>query len=838
MRPKSDSDDIVVELTDSNDLLVELKEGNEWVVPFSQGEGAVEGQREALCTVGNGRWATRGALPEYNADGTHYPGTYVAGLYNRLPSQVSDRVTEDESLVNVPNWLPFTLATPDEQWLGHESLEVLSDELELELASGILRRELRVKDTVGRITRVDQSRFMHLEQHELAALQTVVTAENWSGSLRVRSGIDAGVTNCGVPRYRQLNSDHMEVVELRHAGDVALAITETVQSKVRIAVAARLSVRDGRGEVPQHVRITQVADGAWVGHEAEVEVVEGDPVNVDKLAVLYTSRDAAIASPEEAALAALSTSGPIRELLESHDLAWRRLWQRFHIDVDQGGPIDVATLRLYAYHLIISMYGVGAGSLDAGVPARGLHGEAYRGHIFWDELFIFPILNLRLPWVCRSLLRYRVRRLDAARAAAKDAGLEGALFPWQSGSDGSEQTPRLHLNPDSGRWLPDVTHLQRHVGLAIAYNIRQYFEVSGDYVFLEQEGAEILLEITRCFASLATFDDAKGRYVINGVIGPDEFHTAYPGATEPGINNNAYTNIMTVWLMRAALECLNALPEPRRAEIVEKLSISGEEMVRWSDISEQMYVPFHIDPDTGLEVISQFEGYEELDVLDWDGLTQRHGSISRLDRILEAEDDSVNNYQASKQADVLMLPYLHSAAELEDVLNQLGYSWTAAQLPTTIDYYLKRTSHGSTLSTVVHSWVLARSQRADAIHYLDKTLRADLEVAQAGTTSEGIHLAGMSGAIDLVQRCFGGIEVRSGALWFDPMWPEQFGQMEFTMRYRRHTLLVRISGRSVELEDLGGPAQTMIAVGFGASPEPQLVSVGQIVRYGISPSMR
>ena len=163
-------------------------------------------------------------------------------------------------------------------------------------------------------------------------------------------------------------------------------------------------------------------------------------------------------------LAAQPTTGPIDDLTDSHELAWRRLWQRFHIDVESDGPIDVATLRLYAYHLIISMYGVGAGSLDAGVPARGLHGEAYRGHIFWDELFIFPILNLRLPWVCRSLLRYRVRRLDAARAAALDAGLDGALFPWQSGSDGAEQTPKVHLNPDSGRWLPDVTHLQRHVG--------------------------------------------------------------------------------------------------------------------------------------------------------------------------------------------------------------------------------------------------------------------------------------------------------------------------------------------------------------------------------------
>lgn len=826
MRPKSDSDELLIQRIPSDG----------WAVDFGEGEGVIEGQREALCTVGNGRWATRGAVPESSADDTHYPGTYVAGLYNRLPSQVSDRITEDESLVNVPNWLPFTFAAEDSPWLGDPTVEILENRHELDLRAGTLIRHFRIQDLAGRVTRILQRRFMHLERHELAALQTVIVPENWSGELRIRSGIDAGVKNFGVPRYRQLSSTHLQIDDLRHVGDVALAIVETVQSKTRIATAVRLSLHDSAGPIgADRVQITQSIEGDWVGHVAVLHVIEGEEIVADKVAALMTSRDAAISSPEEAVLAALSTTGPIDDLTDSHELAWRRLWQRFHIDVESDGPIDVATLRLYAYHLIISMYGVGAGSLDAGVPARGLHGEAYRGHIFWDELFIFPILNLRLPWVCRSLLRYRVRRLDAARAAALDAGLDGALFPWQSGSDGAEQTPKVHLNPDSGRWLPDVTHLQRHVGLAIAYNVMQYFEVSGDFVFLEQEGAEILLEITRCFASLTTFDDDKGRYVINGVIGPDEFHTGYPGAEEPGVNNNAYTNLMTVWLMRAALEVLNELPEPRRAEIVEKLSIADEEMVRWSDISEQMFIPFHADPVTGAEVISQFEGYEELAELDWHGLIERHGNVSRLDRIMEAEDDSVNNYQASKQADVLMLPYLLSASELEEMLAQLGYNWTTDQLPATIDYYLERTSHGSTLSTVVHAWVLARSQRADAIGYLDRTLRADLELAQAGTTSEGIHLAGMAGAIDVVQRCFGGIEVRAGALWFDPMWPVEFGALEFTLRYRRHTLLVRINGASIEVEDLGGPGQTTIQVGFDSEEEAQRLHVGQIIRHGIPP---
>src|SRR5690606_31627367 len=143
--------------------------------------------------------------------------------------------------------------------------------------------------------------------------------------------------------------------------------------------------------------------------------------------------------------------------------------------------------------------------LDAGVGARGLHGEAYRGHVFWDELFIFPLLNMRMPDITRALLMYRYRRLDAARRAARRAGYRGAMYPWQSGSDGREETPVQYFNPRSGRWIPDNTHLQRHVGAAIAYNIWQYFQVTGDVDFLADVGAEMFLEIARFFASISTY---------------------------------------------------------------------------------------------------------------------------------------------------------------------------------------------------------------------------------------------------------------------------------------------------------------------------------------------
>ena len=224
-----------------------------------------------------------------------------------------------------------------------------------------------------------------------------------------------------------------------------------------------------------------------------------------------------------------------------------------------GRPSSCA---LHVFHLLQTTYR--AADLDAGVPARGLHGEAYRGHVFWDELFIFPFLNLRMPELTRALLRYRYRRLGAARRAARAEGLRGACYPWQSGSDGREESQSLHLNPRSGRWLPDHSRRQRHVNAAVAYNAWQYYEVTRDAQFLSSFGAEMVLEIARFWASLASWNAGHGRFEIRGVMGPDEYHDAYPWASEPGLDNNAYTNLMAVYCLCRAHDVLRLAPRAPR----------------------------------------------------------------------------------------------------------------------------------------------------------------------------------------------------------------------------------------------------------------------------------
>ena len=325
------------------------------------------------------------------------------------------------------------------------------------------------------------------------------------------------------------------------------------------------------------------------------------------------------------------------------------------------------------------------------------------------------------------------------------------MYPWQSGSDGREENQQIHLNPVSGRWVPDTTHRQRHVGIAVAYNVWQHYQATGDEEFIVHYGAEMILDIARFWASAAIYDHGRDRYVIRGVMGPDEFHTGYPAAPEDGIDNNAYTNVMAAWVLLRARDVLAILPDLRRAQLTETLGITPEEISRWDEISRKLYVPFH---DGG--IISQFEGYEDLDELDWDAYRERFGDIQRLDRILEAEDDSPNRYKASKQADVLMLFYLLSADELAELFEHLGYPFDPDVIPRTIDYYLARTSDGSTLSNLVNAWVLARAHRHEALDYLLEALNSDVADIQGGTTAEGIHLAAMAGSVDVLQRVLRG----------------------------------------------------------------------------------
>ena len=791
-----------------------------WSLIYEGFDPQSEGLREALCTLGNGYMATRGASPASSADGVHYPGTYPAGCYNRLATEVAGQTLVNESLVNAPNWLPLTFAIDDGPWFDLAAVDVLDYRQELDVRHGVLIRRIRFRDEQQRTTHMVERRLVHMEFEHLAALETTLVAENWSGRLRVRSALDGTVENTGVRRYRDLASRHLEPVNTEVVDDETILLrVETNQSRILIAEAARTRVRRNGGDVAAD-RTDHQQEG-WIDQELAVDVGQDEQITVEKTVAVYTSRDHAISEPGAAAVAATRKAAAFDELLARHIITWGHLWERFRLELD-GEDDVIRVVRLHQFHLLQSV-SRNSIDLDVGVPPRGLHGEAYRGLIMWDELFAFPILNLRLPVLTRALLGYRYRRLPAARQAARDAGLRGAMFPWQSGSNGEEMAQQLHLNPESGRWVEDATDLQRHIGLAVAYNVWTYYQFTGDIEFMADYGAEIILEIARFFDSITTYDRGRDRYEICGVLGPDEFHTGYPGADQPGLDNNAYTNVMAAWLFQRACELLDLLKADRRRELTDALELDRGELERWAEISRKMFVPFHPDG-----IISQFEGYEKLDDFDWATYRERYGDFHRLDRILEAENDSPNHYKVSKQADVLMLFYVLTSDELGEVLDRLGYRLEPEMIPRTIDYYLERTSHGSTLSAVVHAWVLARAHREQAMEFFVRALDSDVADIQGGTTPEGIHLGAMAGTIDLLQRCFTGIDTRGDVLWLDPSWPKDLGPLEFDVDYRGHLLTLQLTGERIRVSSHPGERGD---VQVGCSGEVVDLAAGSAVEF-------
>ncbi|MGW5212173.1 glycoside hydrolase family 65 protein [Streptomyces sp. NPDC004051] len=739
-----------------------------WTWEYEGYDAAEARLRESLCTLGNGYLATRGALPECTADEVHYPGTYTAGCYDRLISEVAGRQVENEDLVNLPNWLPLRFRLPGGPWLTPDTATVLDHHETLRMASGLLERLTRYDLGGGQVLRVRQERLVHMADPHLAALRTEFTGEQHSGALEVEAALDGGVTNAGVARYRDLDGRHLTHV---HSGssapDTVWLSCRTRTSDILIAFASRLL-----SEAPTAIR----REERRAVQSTRLHLTPGHTATVDKIVALHTSRDPAISDPLHAAVDRVGRVPAYDELLETHRTAWGQLWRRGELDVPgEAGSI----LRLHLFHVLQTLSPHTA-DLDVGVPARGLHGEAYRGHVFWDELFVLPYLNLHFPEVSRALLHYRHRRLGRALTAARDAGRRGAMFPWQSGSDGREEAQQVHLNPRSGRWVPDHSHLQHHVGSAIAYNVWQYCEASGDSEFLHTKGAELLLQISRFWADAAAWDPLLGRHRIKGVVGPDEYHDAYPDAAEPGLDDNAYTNVTAAWVLAHTLDVLRSLPEPRRRELDERTGLDGSELEKWEEVSRTLHVPFHDG------VISQFEGYGKLAELDWQDYRRRYDDIRRLDRILEAEGDTVNRYRASKQADVLMLGYLFAPAELQGLFRRLGHELDEATWRLTVDHYLHRTSHGSTLSGLVHGWVLARERRAEAWTFCQEALRGDIADVQGGTTGEGIHLGAMAGTLDLVQRGLPGLETRDGDLRLDPVPLPELSSYGFSLRYRGH----------------------------------------------------
>lgn len=790
--------DIVVE--DFDDLKVEglikwFENGLDkeaWSIAYHEYDAVKEKSRESLLTIGNGYFGTRGAMEEVSADQKHYPGTYIAGLYNRLKSPVGDREVENEDFVNIPNWTSIQFKIEDSDWWDYKTAKFSKYKKSLCLKTGVFSKELVVDIPDGKQIKIESSRFASMDNPHLGVIKYSITPLNFSGKITFRSGIDGNIENRGVNRYNSLNQKHTIPVSQQSSERFVQLISKTVQSDIEIVLSQKQAILINN--TPASTQTKSITSEGQAFNEFSVLAKENDTVSHEKITTIYTSKDEGILNAKESSEQELNKKASYKELLEAHALAWKNLWKTYDIQID-GDRLSQKLIRLHTYHMLASASQHNT-TIDASVTARGLHGEAYRGHIFWDELFILPFYTLRNQEIAKSLLMYRYRRLDEAKKYAKEYGFKGAMFPWQSGSDGREETQTVHLNPLTGHWGDDYSSLQRHVSLAIAYNIWEYYNSTNDTAFMEEAGTEMFLEICRFWVSKSKKDNNTNRYSIDEVMGPDEFHEHTQNSSKGGLKDNAYTNIMVSWMLEKSKTILAGISCNIEEDILTKLGIQYQELLLWDDISKKLNL---VISDDG--IIAQFDGYFDLEELDWDAYREKYKNIYRMDRILKSESKSADDYKVAKQADTLMTFYNLPEDEVNKILTRLGYSLPEDYLSRNLHYYLKRTSHGSSLSRVVHGQ-LAQLINDETLSWqlYKEALGSDFVDIQGGTTGEGVHTGVMASTVMMAISTYAGINLHGDILEINPRLPKHWNQIAFKLKFKGVEYQFNISHKSLDIQ--------------------------------------
>jgi HAD superfamily hydrolase (TIGR01509 family) len=699
-----------------------------WLVEVVGFDRLDEREVESWLTIANGRTGTRGSVEEGSEESD--PATYVAGLYG---SSEKGRL-----LVSGPQWTALRPRVGDEA-LDLDRGNTLEHRRLLDLRNGIVFRYWRQRLHSGREATFRSVRFASLADRDILVLEAALNSK--ASDLRLRNGIP-----------QPPESGALDQADVRFHDDRTL-----------------ISVRGRDGGSASFA----IATEEQVGHLSRIVAVRRS-----------AKGEAAPTDEADRALTAARALG-VATLRDHHRAAWQARWR--DADVEVEGDLEFQrALRFGLYHLISS---ADPESDLASVGARGLSGRGYQGHVFWDtEVFILPFFAYTHPATARALLGYRFRTLDAARARAASLGYRGALYAWESADTGEEVTPTHGLGPD-GRPVRIFTGEQeQHIAADVAWGVWCYWEATGDDEFLARMGAEIVLETGRFWASRAQ-RGGDGRYHIDGVIGPDEYHE--------GIDDNAFTNVLARWNLERGRELKAILRDLDPAiwrDLSDRLGLTGAELDEWQAVAEGLVDGF--DPESGrYEQFAGFFGLEDIRAAD---IAERPFAA---DVVLGTQ--RVDGAQVVKQADVVM--FLH-------MLPELASTEIAAA---NYDYYEPRTSHGSSLSPAIHAAVAARTGRlADAVAYCRFAATIDLANGM-GNAAHGVHVATMGGLWQAMVMGFGGLRASRTALHLDPILPEGWRRIRFPLRWHGKRLEVSFTADELQL-DIDGSVTIRLA---GAAPQ-------------------
>jgi trehalose/maltose hydrolase-like predicted phosphorylase len=475
---------------------------------------------------------------------------------------------------------------------------------------------------------------------------------------------------------------------------------------------------------------------------------DGATREIVRIAAIAARHDSGVDTqhPDERLAAAVDLG--FDHLLDEHAAAWSRRWQQCAVDMPAQPALERA-VRLALFHLLAAI----PRRADAGIGARSLTGPAYKGHVFWDtDVFVVPALAAFAPEGALGALRYRWRRLDAARRRASDDGYEGARFPWESAATGDEVTPAIGRDLNGGS-VPILTgQLEEHIVADVAWAACRYLAWTDDTDTARSIAADLITETARYWQSRIEVD-SDGRGHIRNVIGPDEYHER--------VDDNAYTNVMARWNLATAADLADRFDLP-----------IGDEAARWRSTSDRIVDGF----DAARGVDEQFDGFFELDEL-------MAGTLGEPPLAADAllGRDRIGRSQIVKQADVLMLH--HVVPEL----------MRSGSLERDLDFYLPRTAHGSSLSPAITASVLARARRiTEAQKWFDVAARFDLDDL-SGTTAGGIHLATMGGLWQALAAGFLGVHPTAAGLRVDPIVPGGWGTVTIRIEFQGNAVEVTAS---------------------------------------------
>jgi len=741
----------------------------DWVIRETQFSIDTNYRNETIFALANGYIGIRGTFEEgYSGPkNTSFNGTYINGFY-----EIHDIVYPEggygfakigQTMLNVADSKIIKLYVDGEQFDLLKG-KILFYERVLDMKKGVVERKVKWESPTGKVLEVKIKRIVSLNRQHLAAISFTVEPVNFSGKIRFISAIDGNVSNINDSKDVRVGSNLKgKVLKTIDKGveDLKGWIVQKTQKSNFSYVCAidNALVGDSKYEVSNSLE----EDGVKVIVDLEAE--KGTSYTLNKFISYYTSKD--FDENKLVAFALEEIEKAKNDGFETIEKEQEEFLNSFWEDADviiEGDKALQQGIRFNEFHLLQSVGRDG----KTNIAAKGLTGEGYEGHYFWDsDIYIMPFFLYTKPEIAKALVMYRYNLLDAARSRAKELGHKGALYPWRT-IDG----------PECSAYFPAGT-AQYHINADIVYALKRYVEATNDLDFLYDYGCEILFETARFWENLGAYIPLKGnKFCINCVTGPDEY-TAL-------VDNNAYTNYMAKMNLEYAYNIANKMkkevPE-KYQKIASKLNLKDQEINAWKKAADNMYLPYSKE----LDIIPQDDSFLYKERITVDQIPQ-----DQFPLLLHWHYLNIYRYQICKQPDVLLLMFLQRE------------KFTKDELKKNYDYYEPITTHDSSLSPAIFSILANEIGYTDkAYKYFMMTARMDLDDYN-DNVKDGIHAASMAGTWSAVVNGFGGMRVYTNELHFEPRLPKEWNLLSFNVRYKGRKINIKLTKESVVFALLEG----------------------------------